>query len=137
VIPPTVSSNSTQGAPILGDLIQFVDFKYVANVARLNAATLATLASSPGQPVKVTMVTKNLDNGSTLQWDAPTGAASGAHYELLWRETSAPDWQYVQTVAAQAGDGPITVTVPISKDNVVFGVRAVDAAGHRGLVVVP
>jgi hypothetical protein len=29
------------------------------------------------------------------------------------------------------------VTVPVSKDNVVFGVRAVDAAGHRGLVVVP
>jgi hypothetical protein len=43
----------------------------------------------------------------------------------------------VQTVTPQAGDGPITVTVPISKDNVVFGVRAVDAAGHRGLVVVP
>ena len=30
-----------------GDLLQFVDFDYVANVARLNAATLATLASPP------------------------------------------------------------------------------------------
>jgi hypothetical protein len=132
VIPPAGSSD-----PILGDLIQFVDFNYVANVARLNAATLATLASAPGQPVKLTMVTKKLDNGSTLQWDAPAGAAANVHYELLWRETTAPDWQYVQTVTPQAGAGPITVTVPISKDNVVFGVRAVDAAGHRGLVQVP
>ena len=132
VMPPAGSSD-----PILGDLIQFVDFNYVANVARLNAATLATLASAPGQPVKLTMVTKKLDNGSTLQWDAPAGAVANVHYELLWRETTAPDWQYVQTVTPQAGAGPITVTVPISKDNVVFGVRAVDAAGHRGLVQVP
>ena len=132
VMPPAGSSD-----PILGDLIQFVDFNYVANVARLNAATLATLASAPGQPVKLTMVTKKLDNGSTLQWDAPAGAAANVHYELLWRETTAPDWQYMQTVTPQAGAGPITVTVPISKDNVVFGVRAVDAAGHRGLVQVP
>ena len=132
VMPPPGSSD-----PILGDLIQFVDFNYVANVARLNAATLATLASAPGQPVKLTMVTKKLDNGSTLQWDAPAGAVANVHYELLWRETTAPDWQYMQTVTPQAGAGPITVTVPISKDNVVFGVRAVDAAGHRGLVQVP
>jgi hypothetical protein len=123
--------------PILGDLIQFVDFNYVANVARLNAATLATLASSPGEPAKVAILAKRLDNGSTLQWEAPTGAAANIHYELLWRETTAPDWQFVQTVAPQAGGTLITATVPISKDNVIFGVRAVDAAGHRGLVVVP
>ena len=65
-------------------------------------------------------------------------AARGTHYELLWRETTAPDWQFFQTVPAQAeGVARSRVTVPISKDNVIFGVRAVDAAGHRGLVVVP
>jgi hypothetical protein len=97
--------------PILGDLIQFDDFNYIANVARLNAATLATLASSPGLPVKVTMVTKKLDNGSTLQWEAPAGSPSGLHYELLSRETTAPDWQFVQTVPAPNAASPITVTV--------------------------
>jgi hypothetical protein len=132
VLPPAGSSD-----PIQGDLIQFVDFSYVANVAGLNAATLATLASSPGEPVKVAMVTKKLDNGSTLQWEAPAGAAASIQYELLWRETTAPDWQFVQTIAPQADGTPITATVPISKDNVVFGVRAVDAAGHRSLVVAP
>jgi hypothetical protein len=132
VLPPAGSND-----PILGDLIQFVDFSYVVNVARLNAATLATLASSPGEPVKVAMVTKKLDNGSTLQWEAPAGAAASLRYELLWRETTAPDWQFVEAVAPQADGAPITVTVPVSKDNVVFGVRAVDPAGHRSLVVVP
>jgi hypothetical protein len=122
-----------------GDLLQFVDFGYVANVARLNAATLATLAASPGIPTEFKVVTTKLENGTTLTWKAPegTGTAAGLHYELLWRETTASDWQYMQAVPAAPGDGVVTLTVPVSKDNVFFGVRAVDAAGHRGLVVTP
>jgi len=123
-----------------GDLPQFVDFAYVAQVARLNAATLATLAASPGVPVEFKLVTTRLDNGTTMTWTAPEGAPAGLHYELLWRETTAPDWQYAQSVPAN-GTGSdleaVTLTVPVSKDNVVFGVRAVDAAGHRGLVATP
>ncbi len=62
------------------------------------------------------------------------------HYEVLWRETTAPDWQFERLVKPSATDAvssPITVTVSVSKDNVIFGVRAVDAADHRGLAVVP
>jgi hypothetical protein len=121
--------------PVLGDLLDFVDFNYVAKVARLNAATLATLASSPGEPQKVQIDAEKLENGTTLNWQPAPGKV--AHYELLWRETTAPDWGYVKQVLPAAGNGPITVTVPISKDNVIFGVRAVDAAGHRGLVAAP
>jgi hypothetical protein len=55
----------------------------------------------------------------------------------MWRETTAPDWQFVQDVAARGGGAAVIVILPISKDNVIFGIRAVDAAGHRGLVVVP
>ena len=120
-----------------GDLLQFVDFGYVAKVAKLNAATLATLAASPGIPAELKIDARKLENGTTLNWKAPQGASPGFHYELLWRETTAPDWQYVQTVPATQGDAPVTITVPISKDNVIFGVRAVDAAGHRGLVATP
>ena len=36
-----------------GDLLEFVDFNYVARVARLNAATMAELASAPPEPVNV------------------------------------------------------------------------------------
>ena len=121
-------------APVIGDLPQFVDFKYVARVARLNAATLATLADSPGQPQKVAFDLQKLENATTLHWNAPEGAGADVRYELLWRETTAPDWQFAVTTAP---DAPTAITVPVSKDNVIFGVRTVDAAGHRGLVVVP
>jgi Peptidase family M28 len=130
VHPPQGSSD-----PVLGDLLEFVDFKYVAKVARLNAAVLATLAASPGEPAKVTIDTQKLENGTTLKWEPAAGSVK--HYEVLWRETTAPDWQFVQDVEPQAAGAAITITLPVSKDNVVFGVRAVDAAGHRGLVVVP
>jgi hypothetical protein len=124
------------GDPVMGDLIEFVDFNYVAQVARLNAATLATLAAAPGLPLKVTIVNKMTENGSTLTWEPPAGGGV-AHYEVLWRETTAPNWQYVRQVAATSPGETVTVSLPISKDNVIFGVRAVDAKGHRGLVSVP
>lgn len=120
-----------------GDLLQFVDFGYVAEVAKLNAATLATLAASPGIPQDVKINARKLENGTTLTWKAPAGAPAGIHYELLWRETTAPDWEYMRVVPAAAGSDEVAITVPVSKDNVVFGVRAVDAAGHRGLVAMP
>jgi Zn-dependent M28 family amino/carboxypeptidase len=121
--------------PVLGDLPEFVDFNYVAKVARLNAAILATLAASPGEPARVAIDTQKLENGTTLTWDPAPGDV--AHYQVLWRETTAPDWQLAKEIAPQAAGAPISITLPVSKDNVIFGVRAVDAAGHRGLVVVP
>lgn len=121
--------------PILGDLPEFVDFNYVAKVARLNAAVLATLAASPGQPANVTIDAQKLENGTTLRWDTAPGKVD--HYEVLWRETTEPAWQYVEDVAPPPAGGAITVTIPVSKDNVYFGIRAVDAASHRSLVVAP
>jgi len=121
--------------PVLGDLLQFVDFAYTAKVARLNAATLASLAASPGEPAKVTIDAKKLENGTTLTWQPAPGAVD--HYELLWRDTISFDWQYVRNVPPGPPGQPVTIDVPISKDNVYFGVCAVDKAGHRGIVVVP
>ncbi len=112
-----------------GDLPKFVDFDYVAKVARLNAVTLATLASAPASPANVRLVTSNLDNDSTLKW-APSADASG--YEVIWRATSSPGWEHAQNV------GNVTATtLKLSKDNEIFAVRAVDREGHRSLPVVP
>jgi len=112
-----------------GDVPKFVDYQYVAYVARLNAATLASLAAAPAPPGNVHLLTKDLENDSTLTWDASPGSAS---YEVLWRATPGSQWEHAQSFgnATQA-------TLKISKDNVVFAVRAVDAAGHRSLAVVP
>jgi hypothetical protein len=114
-----------------GDTLKFVDFDYVARVARLNAATLASLAAAPAPPANVHLVAKDLTNDSTLTWDAsPGGLATG--YEVVWRSTSAPDWEYSLKV------GNVTkTTLQLSKDELIFAVRAVDKAGHRSLPVVP
>ena len=123
------------GDPVLGDLLEFVDFKYVAKVARLNAAVLAALALSPGQPTQVTIDTQKLQNSTRLRWAPAPGPV--ARYDVVWRETTEDDWQYVQAVPPGSDGAALSVDLPISKDNVIFGVRAVDAAGHRSLVVVP
>jgi hypothetical protein len=121
----------TEGGIEYGDLPKFVDFDYVAHVARLNAATLASLASAPSPPANVHLLTKDLENDSTLTWEkSPGRPASG--YEILWRATSSPEWEHVEKV------GNVTrTTLKLSKDNVIFAVRAVDAQGHRSLPVVP
>ena len=121
----------TEGAIEYGDTLKFVNFDYVASVARLNAATLGSLASAPAPPARVHLLTKELENDSTLTWEAsPGGRAAG--YDVLWRSTSSPEWEQVQPV------GDVTrVTIPRSKDNVIFAVRAVDREGHRSLPVVP
>jgi Peptidase family M28 len=112
-----------------GDLPKFVNFDYVANVARVNAAALASLASAPAPPARVRLLTQELENNSTLAWEASPGSAS---YEVLWRDTASPEWEHAQPV------GNVTrTTLPLSKDNVIFAVRAVDGAGHRSLPVVP
>ncbi len=121
----------TESGVEYGDLTKFVDFDYVANVVKLNAATMATLASAPAPPEDVKIETKNLDNNTTLTWKDGPGAAAKS-YQIVWRETSAPDWQrFVDT------HGERKMLLPVSKDNVIFGVRAVDGAGHRSLVVTP
>ena len=112
-----------------GDLPKFVDFDYVAKVARLNALTLAALASAPASPTNVRLETGNLDNDSTLKWE-PSRGSSG--YEIIWRATSSPAWEQAQSVG-----NVTTTTLKVSKDNVIFAVRAVDSDGHRSLPVVP
>ena len=121
-----------------GDLIKFDDFDYMARVARLNAATLATLASSPGMPQNVKVITRDLDNNTTLTWDAPAAASAQVNYEVVWRETAATDWQYVAQATRYPGKtGPLGATLPVSKDNVFFGVRACDATAHCSQAVAP
>ena len=114
------------------DLLKFVDFAYVAQVAKLNAAALATFASAPGEPQEVKILTRALDNNTELTWTAATGAPAGTTYEVVWRDTSAPTWTTVQSAGSTLG-----LKLAVSKDNVVFGVRSVDAAGHRSPAVLP
>lgn len=119
----------TENGISYGDTLEHVDFGYVANVARVNAATLASIASAPVAPGNVKLEATNLDNDSTLTWDASPGASD---YEVIWRATSSPQWEHAQKFGAVT-----KATVKVSKDNVIFAVRALDKAGHASLPVVP
>ena len=120
-----------------GDLPRYVDFNYVARVARLNAATMATLGMAPPPPTQVEIVVSKLDNNSTLRWMPGEGAPAGTRYEVVWRATAAPNWQRYTSVGIHMFGPQYTVTVPVSKDNVIFGVRSVNAAGQASVAVVP
>jgi Zn-dependent M28 family amino/carboxypeptidase len=114
-----------------GDLPEFCDFKYIGRVAKVNAAVLWSLSQAPGTPKNVRIVTTALTNESTFLWDHGT-EPDLAGYEVLWRESTAPDWTNVIPV----GD-VTTATIDLSKDNVQFGVRAVDSDGHRSPAAAP
>jgi hypothetical protein len=121
----------TENGVEMGDFLKFVDFDYVANVARLNAASLANFAFAPGIPQEVHVATNGLDNSTEITWQAPVGMPTGASYEILSRPTDQPDWVTVQPVAAT------TVKLAVSKDNTIFGIRSVDPAGHRSYAAYP
>ncbi|HZO24239.1 MAG TPA: M28 family metallopeptidase [Steroidobacteraceae bacterium] len=114
-----------------GDLLKFVDFEYVARVAAVNAAALATLASAPPPPGNVRLLTKQLDNSTSLEWEGAPGNDTDAHYEIVWRALSSPTWQ--RFIASKS----TSAVVEVSKDNVIFGVRSVDSKGHRSIAVAP
>ena len=51
-----------------GDLPQFDDFDYIANVARINLSALAALANGPAAPSGVKVEASTLTVDTTLEW---------------------------------------------------------------------
>jgi len=115
-----------------GDLPEFVDFAYVANVARVNAASLAALGWAPSRPKGVTIVAQRLSNDTELRWDA-NKEPDLAGYEIVWRETTAAVW----TDSKPVGNVTSFTMKGMSKDNYFFGVRSVDKDGNKSPVSYP
>ena len=115
-----------------GDLPEFVDFAYIANVARVNAASLAALALAPARPKGVSILTAGLSNDTDLKWEA-NKEPDIAGYEIVWRDTTSPVW----TNSKPVGNVTTFTMKGMSKDNYFFGVRAVDKDGNRSVVVYP
>jgi hypothetical protein len=117
---------------------------YTAQVTRVNAAALASLALAPKTPV-VTRAIKtgprkgevvaNIARGKSrydavLKWTNDAPEADLAGYAVVMRSTIAPFWEkeiWVGNVSEFALES-------VSIDDTVFGVKAVDKDGNESLV---
>jgi hypothetical protein len=115
------------------DTFEGVSLPYLAQNARVNAASAATLALAPPPPSVLTdrgapMISRAPSGyDANLKWNASPGAAA---YRVFWREAWGMDWQHDLLVGNVTG----VVLANMQIDDYVFGVAAVDAAGHESFV---
>ncbi|HEU5146726.1 MAG TPA: M20/M25/M40 family metallo-hydrolase [Chryseosolibacter sp.] len=113
-----------------GDLPEFVDYDYAADVARVNLIAIASLAKAAAAPEEVQMKI-SLGNVTHLTWRPPSTGPNPKGYYVLMRETYQPFWETKFFVS------DTTVALPYSKDNYFFAVQSVGDDGHISLPVMP
>ena len=111
-----------------GDVIDGVDFPYLAQVTRLNVLTMASMAAAPAPPLGVE-IDGAVSTDTTIKWQA----APGAGYRVWWRDTTAPQWQHSRYV----GNAATATLKNVVVDDAFFGVSAVAADGYASPVVFP
>jgi Zn-dependent M28 family amino/carboxypeptidase len=119
----------TEGGVRYGDVIEGVDFAYLANVTRLNVISMAALASGPA-PVTGVEILGAVSADTTVKWKP---AADAARYRLWWRGTTDPQWRYSREVAPTGQAALRDVNI----DDWFFGVSAIGADGYESPVVFP
>jgi hypothetical protein len=122
----------TEGGVAYGDVLSGVDFPYLARVTRLDAITLAALASAPAPPTDVKL-TGAVSPDTTLAWTPSPGAAL---HRVWWRETTEPVWTPAQSRLAPAGAASLTLK-GVNIDDYSFGVSALSADGFESPVEFP
>lgn len=114
-----------------GDVIEGVNFPYLAKMTSLNAAALAGLAWAPAAPRNVTVRGAVLPS-TTLRWDA-VQAPDLAGYRVYWRTPTEATWSQSRWI----GNRTEATLENINIDNFFFGVASVDREGHESLAVFP
>lgn len=120
------------GEVLYGDRLENVDFSYVSRVAATAAATIHELALAPGRLSGVGVSIASLTPHTLLRWSRGE-EEDLAGYEVVYRRTHEPTWSHRKWL----GDVTETELYGLSKDDWLFGVVAVDRAGHRSLPVYP
>jgi Zn-dependent M28 family amino/carboxypeptidase len=115
------------------DKLEGMDFRYLAQNARVNAAAAASVALAPPAPrVTTSGGSPTLGRGASgydasLQWQVSPGAVG---YRVYWRDAWTNDWQKSRVV-----DNATTLLLPnVSIDDYVFGVAAIGADGHESII---
>jgi hypothetical protein len=115
-----------------GDVIEMVDFAYVAQVARINAAALAGMALAPAAPAGVKFKSLRQEYNTVLTWEQ-NKEPDLAGYRIVWRETYQPFWQR----SIDLGNVTEFVMKGLSKDDFFFAVQALDREGNASPPVFP
>lgn len=97
------------------DLAKAMDWKYMANCARINLLAYASLANADEPPTNVRVV-RDQGHDTTITWKATPGVC----YAVYWRETTSPIYQEV----AHAGEVDKFTVKKVNKDDHVFAVGA-------------
>ena len=108
------------------DVFAHVNFRYIANIARLNAAVIGSLAAAPAAPTA--LARRDQASGGqrwSITWPAVPGATS---YEVLYRRTNSPVYEKLYKV----GTGT-SFLLPDQLDDGWAGVRSVGAKGYRSI----
>jgi len=119
----------TENGVHYGDVLDAIDFTYLAQVARLNAVTMAALAMAPAPPPQVkTEGAVSMD--TTVSWTAVPGAAG---YRVWWRDTTAPMWSDSRFVK----DATSVLLKDVNIDDWFFGVSSVSSDWYESPVEFP
>jgi Zn-dependent M28 family amino/carboxypeptidase len=119
----------TENGKPYGDVIDGVDFAYLAQVTRLNTVAMASLAAAPASPSDV-KIAGAVSPDTKVSW-APTPGAVG--HRVWWRVTTDPTWRFSRWVPA----GEAATLKDVVIDDYFFGVSAVSADGWESPVVFP
>ena len=119
----------TENGTVYGDLIQFLNFQFIGNVARDNAEALRELALAPAPPQNVE-IRGGVSPDAKVSWTADEDPGRQG-FEVLWRQTTSPRWKVFEVVN-QPGTA---VLQTVSTDNHFFAVRSVGRNGARSLAV--
>jgi hypothetical protein len=115
-----------------GDVPEMVDFAYIAQVARVNASALSSLALAPAAPTGVRFKTARQEYDTLVSWEkSPEPDVAG--YRIVWRQTYQPFWER----GIDVGDVTEYVMKGVSKDDYFFGVQAMDRDGNASVATFP
>ena len=115
------------------DTLDGVDFSYLTQNARVNAAAAATLALAPAAPAVIDETSRPRLSRAPSGYDAKmvwTASLGAVAYRIYWRDAGANTWEHSQTI----GNVTEFVLPALSIDDFVFGVAAIGADGHESLV---
>jgi hypothetical protein len=121
----------TENGIAYGDVLEGVNFDYVAKLTAVNAVVLANLAWSPPAPNKV-LIGGIVEPNTKLRWEK-SNDETVVGYKIYWRNTTSPQWEFSRYV----GNVDNFELKGIVIDNFYFGVAAVGKNGHESVVVFP